>query len=411
MLLLGTAAAVAVATTAEGGATARTPIWVATALRYTGGSAGAADSKRTPVYIGFLNQQGGTPSYPEALDAAVAAVRFVNAKLGGVNGRPLRISACSVVSTDAQLRQCAQRFLEDPAVKVIVQGGLAIDTASFHQTIDGRKPTIGASPAAPADGTAKNTYFLTAGAASQPAALAAYVARFVHPKTVALLAIDNPQLSPALASIRSGLEKAGAKVSLALVDPASTDLVTPLNAAAATRADLIVPLINTPTQCVPYAAAVRQLGIASKPSVALGGCFDEATKRAVGDFLHWTAVSPYASPLLTGDPEVASYRAAMRTYEPDEKNLGTFAPSSFAAVLAAAKILGRVGGPMLTPAAASARLATFNGPVFMGPRTLHWGKAVNGLQAVGTASFRFYTYLGKGRWKDATGGKWVAAAG
>jgi branched-chain amino acid transport system substrate-binding protein len=405
VLLLAVAGAVALGVVG-GGSAAQAPGWVSTALRYTGGTAGAADAKRTPVAVGFVHQQGGAgPSYPESVDAAVAAVRLVNSSLGGIRGRPLVLLSCPA-ATDAQLRACAQKFVDDPAVKLIVQGGIALDTASFHQVVGGRKPTLGASPSAVADGTARNAYYVTAPASSQPAALAAYVTRYVKPKTVVVLAPDTPQLSPVVAAIRSALETSKVKVSVALVDPATSDVAGALSSSGAARADAIVPLL-TAAQCVPYAAAIRQLGLVGKPEIAIGGCFDQATKRALGDYLHETAVSPYASPLLTSDPEVVSYRAAMRTYVPSQTNLGTFAPSSFAAVLAAARVLGRIGGT-ITTAAVSARLAEFRGPVFMGPRTLRWGKAVPGLPAVGTAAFRFYTYLGKARWKDATGGRWVA---
>jgi branched-chain amino acid transport system substrate-binding protein len=110
-VLLLVTAAVALGATAGGSTAPSAPSWVATALRYTGGSAGAADPKRPPIYVGFVSQQGATPSYPESLAAATAAIRFVDAKLGGVRGRPLRIAACMVQSTAVQLRACAQQFL------------------------------------------------------------------------------------------------------------------------------------------------------------------------------------------------------------------------------------------------------------------------------------------------------------
>jgi hypothetical protein len=41
-----------------------------------------------------------------------------------------------------------------------------------------------------------------------------------------------------------------------------------------------------------------------------------------------------------------------------------------------------------------------------GPPNLKWG-SVQGLPALGTTAVRLYTYLGNGKWTDATGGKWV----
>ena len=45
------------------------------ALAYTGGTEGPADESLEPVVIGYVNQEGGVPAFPEAtigLDAAVA---------------------------------------------------------------------------------------------------------------------------------------------------------------------------------------------------------------------------------------------------------------------------------------------------------------------------------------------------
>jgi branched-chain amino acid transport system substrate-binding protein len=62
---------------------------------YVGGTAGPANKSLPPVYIGFVNQQGG-PTAVGLLATAGAqmAVNYANAELGGVDGHPVQLVAC-----------------------------------------------------------------------------------------------------------------------------------------------------------------------------------------------------------------------------------------------------------------------------------------------------------------------------
>src|SRR5262245_31231256 len=64
------------------------------ALKYTGGKEGKADSSLPPVTIGYINQEGGVPSFPEATQGMEAAVDYVNEELGGIEGHPLALKKC-----------------------------------------------------------------------------------------------------------------------------------------------------------------------------------------------------------------------------------------------------------------------------------------------------------------------------
>ena len=60
------------------------------ALEYTGGTAGEADDSLEPIVIGYVNQEGGVPAFPEATVGTEAAVEYINGELGGIGGHPLR---------------------------------------------------------------------------------------------------------------------------------------------------------------------------------------------------------------------------------------------------------------------------------------------------------------------------------
>ena len=65
------------------------------ALAYTGGTAGKADQSKSPVVIGYVNQQGGVPAFPEATQGLDAAVKYVNASSAGSRATRSRSRAAS----------------------------------------------------------------------------------------------------------------------------------------------------------------------------------------------------------------------------------------------------------------------------------------------------------------------------
>src|SRR5881227_3720659 len=80
-------------TSAATGASSASNDW---ALQYTGGKAAKADATLKPVIVGYVNQEGGVTAFPEATAGTEAAVKYVNAELGGVGGHPLQLKKCLV---------------------------------------------------------------------------------------------------------------------------------------------------------------------------------------------------------------------------------------------------------------------------------------------------------------------------
>ena len=77
-------------------------------LTYTGGKSGPADKSLPPVYIGFVNQQGG-PTAVGLLATAGAqmAVNYANAELGGVGAGPIQLVTCFIASAEEEGTTCA----------------------------------------------------------------------------------------------------------------------------------------------------------------------------------------------------------------------------------------------------------------------------------------------------------------
>jgi branched-chain amino acid transport system substrate-binding protein len=373
---------------------------------FVGGTAGKAGSS-SPVFIGFVNDEGGIPSFPEGSVAAEAAVKFVNDNLGGVAGHPVALKKCLVAGNEEQGQACAQQFLNDKQVKVIVEDSQVVGAQAFHQTLRGKLPVVIGSPNSVPDATAKNAYGISAGVFGTNPGFVSYATQFVHAKSASLIfPADDPTGQIAAKQIKASLTKAGIKVKDAGYKSTSPDLLAPVTASGAGSTDIIVTLFPSPPTCIAGAKALQQAS-AGKPVLSLNLCIGEPVKKAVGDYPKWTYISLNTNPEIKGaDAATDAYTAVMKAYAPANANLGGFAPHAFMSVLTAVKALGEAGGASATSDAVAAQLKAFTGPTPMFAPNLKFG-SVPGLPSIGSFQTRLYTYKGAGAWSDATNGKWV----
>ena len=104
-------------TTAVGVATAMaaTPSTsVTNYLKYVGGKARKANTKLSPIKIGYVNQEGGPIVIGKTNDNGVqAAVKYVNTYAGGIGGHPLVVVNCFIASCEDEGQKCGQKFAND----------------------------------------------------------------------------------------------------------------------------------------------------------------------------------------------------------------------------------------------------------------------------------------------------------
>ena len=99
------------AVTGQGGAGAQS---VTDYLKYTGGKAGKADQSLPPVYIGWVNQQGGQVEIGRfATNGAELAIKYINEELGGVGGHPVQLKTCFIAAAEEEGTTCGQKLAAD----------------------------------------------------------------------------------------------------------------------------------------------------------------------------------------------------------------------------------------------------------------------------------------------------------
>jgi branched-chain amino acid transport system substrate-binding protein len=374
--------------------------------KYVGGTPGKADASKSPISIGFVNDEGGIPSFPEGSVAAAAAVSYVNEFLGGIAGHPVKLVACAISGSEEAGQKCAQQFLGDSSVKVIVEDSLAVGSQTFHQTLNAKVPVIAPTPNAVASASAANTYGIGAGVFGTDPGFVTYATTYLHAKSAALIfPADDPTGQAAAKQIKTDLEKGGLTVKTAGYQSTAPDLLPVIQASGATSADVTVTLLPSPPTCIAGAKAIQQAGV-TKPVLSLAQCIAEPVKKALGDYPKWTYVSISTNPAIPGDPATDAYVKAMKKYAPADANLGGFAPEAFTGVIAAVKAFNAAGGDAATAETIATGIKGWTTGSPMMPPTVKFG-IVPPLPALGTVQTRLYTYLGNDSWKDAAGGKWV----
>ena len=376
---------------------------------YVGGTAGPANKSLPPVYIGFVNQQGG-PTAVGLLATAGAqmAVNYANAELGGVNGHPIQLVTCFIASAEEEGTVCAQKFLANSKVDVIELGGVAVGVQSFFSTLGGNKPVIDGVAATPIDSVQKNAVILFGDVTHILAPFGTYARDVLHAKTAALVyPSDNAGIAVGAAAIKAGLVAAGISVKAVGYPETQTDLTSVLTAAGAQTADVVIPYSDA-AGCVNLAKSLKTLGITDpKKILSAPLCLNGQVIQGLGDFPHWTysiASSLFGDP---SDPGMPPYEAVAKKYStpanaPDPWNIVNFGQT-----LTTIKIMNEIGYASLSPSAILAKAKAFTGPQALGAPALDCGKYSNA-PGVCNDRIQFFEYTG-----GVTKGKpqWTKMAG
>lgn len=261
---------------------------LAFALEYTKGTAGAASGD--PVVIGYVNQEGGTPAFPEATIGIDAAVWYVNNFLGGVGGRPIELAKCTVTKEEDG-QKCAQEMLANDAVQVVITGTMLFGNQPLLDGLAGKKPVYIGNPVTTPEFLATDAYAFTPGSPGVVAGLAVFAAKYlpeiagITVDSVAVVYNDNPAGQIAFTALtKPVLEGLGVATvtGVAVADTAGPqEMATAIQAAGAQDADVFYPLV-TISGCIGVYDALKTLEIDTQV-VTTGLCFGVPMKNHLAE--------------------------------------------------------------------------------------------------------------------------------
>jgi branched-chain amino acid transport system substrate-binding protein len=243
-----------------------------------------ADAALEPVRLGMINQEN-TPlgSYPELRAAAVAAARWVNAELGGVDGHPIEIHTCQTAFSAEQSESCARRLIEEGVVAFV--GGVDVMSGASYPVIEENGlVSVGGIPASLAEQRSSNAFFFSGGDAG---ALAAFMSHAADAGSgIVALAYGDGVESFEVFARDYGAEvgdSLGLEVLLIPFPLFTTDFEPILTQARDGGAEAVMVLATT-TACVPVMQAMADLQYEAQLYLT-GACASESTIREAGDLV------------------------------------------------------------------------------------------------------------------------------
>ena len=370
--------------------------------------AGPANSSLSPVQVGFFNQQGGAIVIgANATNGAELAVKYANADLDGVDGHPIKLDTCFIASTEAQGTTCAEQFLATHGLSVIDEGGVATGVQSMYRTLGGARPVIAGVAASTVDATQKAGVILFGDGLHVLAPYGTYAKNVLHAKTAAVVYENEPGIGPDAQAWIKSLKAEGITVHAVSYPPTETDVVTPLTAADAASADIVIPGTDA-DGCVNMAQALIQLGITNpKKIVANPLCLNAQVISALGDFPKWTYGIASSLDGDKSDAGVPPYVKVANEFgdganASDPWNIVNFG-TMLSTILFLNEVADKYGGVTgITPARVLATAKAFKGPQALGAPSLDCGKYPSA-PAVCNDRAQFFTYEGKGVFVKAAG--------
>jgi branched-chain amino acid transport system substrate-binding protein len=371
-------------------------------VKYLGGTAGAADNSKSPIYIGYVNQQGGANDVgPNSTIGAQMAADYVNKYAGGIDGHPVKLHTCFISTSEEQGQQCGQKMANDKDVDVVGVGAVAVGAQPLNASIGGEKPMVWGVSVNQVDTKNKNGYILFGDSFHILAPWGTFGRDVLKAKTAAVVYPQVPGIIEGANAMVAGLEKAGIKVKRVGYEANATDLVGPLTAAGAQSADMIVPQSDA-KGCINLAKALEQTGVKA-PVVSNPLCLSPVVSKGLGgDVPKWyygIASSLTADP---SDPAAKAMVDAMTKLGKQDLAADPWVPTSMATVLTIIKFMNEVGADNLTSQAIAEKAKAFKGPLVFGAPEVQCAK-YSDAPAVCNDQTQFFDYSGKGQFKNASG--------
>jgi branched-chain amino acid transport system substrate-binding protein len=327
----------------------------------------SAPATGKPLTIFYFDEEGASAaaSSPESYQAAVAAVDYVNNNLGGIKGRPLKLTHCESLGTPDSAISCGNQAVDakpDVVIKgVDVAGGSAVPIVTGAGI-----PYVTLNAGSPDEVDHKLAFSLTSGFAAQFAPVAAYAKTKGYSSLGVIYTNVQPLSTPLNGPFAQLLAKDGIKYVPEPVDITAAN-VTPAYSALIAKHVSAVLVVTTLAQCTASLQARSSLADPT-PLFMSSSCDVPSALSAVSSAAtNGTIFALQDTSAVPTDADTKTYLLAMKTYEPSA-NVGSFAPSGFESIIDFYRAMMTAPDPAtLNAASVAATLKSAkNIPLFMG---------------------------------------------
>lgn len=356
--------------TGGGGGGAITAADIQWGSTFLGQKAGAANSSLSPVAFGWVNEQGGTLSFPDSTSAMQAAVDFVNKDLGGISGHPLVAHSCfGAVASDSL--KCGEQMANDSAVKAVTSSAFELDDQAFFNALGGKKPYLDGQLVYPVDYTTPNVYSYYQSVAEESAQAIAVAQQVLHAKRMIVIRTDNPTGLAAFQGLAAEAKLAGlSTVQVPVPEPGTDPQYTAAISAVNPKPGDVILLYITAIGGASVYDALNSLGLSSIPVIGSGLMLLPPMPGHLQALGLKDTVYPngwyypdggYSELKPTSNSNGANvYDAAMQQFAPSANTHGA-APVAWGDTLMLAKLLIEGGGSTATPSKLSQEMKSYTG--------------------------------------------------
>ena len=273
-------------------------------------------AKGSPVTFGMINiESNPQASFPEIRQAAQAAVSYVNAYGGGIDGHPVKLDVCITDGSPATSTQCANKLIAAHPTAILGAGDLSgANTLPLYAKAG--LAYIGGVDFTPAESAAKNAVIFNDVAQSGNSDIGVYAVKNLHAKNVSVIALDNTQ-GTAQANLFElpSVKASGGTAKLFSLPPSTADVSSSLASAIGNNPDAF--LLEDPSQCVAILSGLKSLGN-TKPVLSIDPCSAPSVVKASdggANGMYW--FEPFQD-LLAANPskDVLLTRAILGKYAP-----------------------------------------------------------------------------------------------
>lgn len=299
------------------------------------------DMAMDPVRIGFDSQEEELFSIIEARRAAEAAVAYINAELGGVDGHPLELELCTSGDGPEGAVACAQQFANDDDIHVMITSSYSSNEAA-EVTVPAGLPQL-ALANLPDDWQRPTEWIFDPGFLGLVQGPVAYAADTIGANTMTIICLDDPFFLEACDAAGVFAENAGLEVTG--ITPAAfeqADYVGVVTASGAADVDVVMAAIDG-TQCSPLADALSSLSVETA-IITFDTCAleDTVASGALDGWLVFGASALPVDPSLASDAVLEGQRI-IETYGSEEAEVYGLAGWALVSVLGVHAALVDVG--------------------------------------------------------------------
>lgn len=332
-----------------------------------------------PIRLGMINQEN-TPagSYPELSQAVMAATKFINGEMGGVNGRPIEVEVCNTQFSAEGSTQCGQRFVEDKVPAVL--GGIDVFGNAIDTLNENGIPFIGGIPVSTQSVKSPNSFQWSGGSWGATVAFSWFAAEKLDAKKVAIVYGDFGSITHSAEVGQSVLQDLGAQVQLVPFPIMATDISSALNAAAAFKPDAMFVLASD-AGCKAGFDGVASLGI-DAAMFYVGACAVPAIVAEAGPEKTNGAYFNVEEQITTpADPDGDLYNGVVEKYGDGLDPIGA-GTVTFHAMMNLVLVLNELGTEITPKTITAALKAKVDAPSFGGHDYTCDGEQFDGLPAM-----------------------------